>query len=119
MLLTRQRPLTFTVEDSPVGVYTSPNTVDVLTGEILPIAVDFARLLASGQTATVPTSSLTDLTTGAAVTLADQPTVSGTVLTQIVRGAALTAGHNYRLVVGVTAATTTVWQAAVNITCDF
>ena len=46
---------------------------------------------------TSPSTVFLDLTTGTAVILADRPTISGNVISQIVRGTVLTVGHRYRL----------------------
>lgn len=46
---------------------------------------------------TSPSTVFLDLTTGTTVVLADRPTISGNVISQIVRGSVLTAGHSYRL----------------------
>ena len=57
---------------------------------------------------TVPSSTLVDTTTDQTVSLQDAPSVSGNVVTQIVRGSALTANHVYQLIVTYTAAANTV-----------
>ena len=82
---------------------TSPPQIVQTTRETIPWGVDFAARLNPGETASLPTSALVDLSAGQAmVTLIDPPTILGSVVVQIIRGSALIAGHSYRLDTGVT-----------------
>jgi len=73
---------------------TNPAVVKTTSAAVLSIPFDVAALLATGETATLPTAALTDLETGAVTRLT--PTQAGTVLTVVVQR--LTANHDYRLV---------------------
>jgi hypothetical protein len=96
---------------------TIPAAITVLSGETLPISIDFSTLINGGQTPFAPTMSLKDIDTGANIILGTVPVITLNVVTQTVQG--LTAGHRYRLVLGLTAVTGVVWQAGVLITCPF
>lgn len=101
---------------------TVPGSITVLSGETLPLGIDFGLLIVAGQTPSAPTSSLFDITDGSpgtafAAGLSGAPSVSGTIVTQSVHS--LVANHTYRLVLGLTAVAGTVWQAGVTIVCPF
>ena len=102
---------------------TYPGAITVLSGETLPIGIDFTPLIATGQTPTTPTAALYDVTAvvgsgpGTPVTLTGSLTLVGNVVSQSVTG--LVAGHTYRLVLGLTAAAGTIWQAGVILACPF
>ncbi len=99
---------------------TVPSAITVLSGETLPIGIDFSGLITQGQTPTSPTASLFDITSatpGTPVTLTGPLTLVGNVVTQTIT--ALTAGRTYRLILGLTAVAGTVWQAGVTLTCPF
>lgn len=85
-------------------VHVAPAIVEVTSRETVPIAFDAAPLLLVGESVSLPTSVLTDLTTGLAapLSLSGAPVAVASVVTQTVTG--LTAGHDYRLSVGFTAA---------------
>ena len=101
---------------------TVPGSISVLSGEMLPISIDFELLVAAGQTPSAPTASLYDITNGSPGTLAPgslsgAASLVGTIVTQTVT--ALVAGHRYRLMLGLTAAAGVVWQAAVTLECPY
>ena len=96
---------------------TMPAGLEVLSGETVPIRIDFTQIVQTGASA--PTSALHDITTsepGTVITLSPAPTLTGVIVTQSVTG--LTAGHKYRLTLGLTASGN-VWQAGVILTCPF
>ena len=81
---------------------TVPAIVKTTSAAVLSIPFDVAGLLAVGETATVPTATLTDIETGAVTRLT--PTQAGTVLTVVVQR--LAANHDYQLVWGWTVSAT-------------
>ena len=76
-----------------------PPQVSQATVETVPWEFDFTAVVGSGDVVSSPASTMTDMQTGSQVTLAQAPTVSGNLVTQVVPGSGLVAGHNYRLVV--------------------
>ena len=101
---------------------TSPGTLNVSSGETLPIGIDFTLLMTAGQSLSLPTAALYDITTADPGTsfpagLSGSPSAVGNVVTQTITG--LAAGHTYRLVLGATAATGVIWQAGLVIVCPF
>lgn len=97
---------------------TDPAEVTQATAENVPWAVDMTNALPSVGSVSAVTTSLVDLTlNGETVTLADAPVVAGNVVTQIVRGSVLTAGHSYRLQITYTAAANTVLTSLTVIYC--
>lgn len=99
---------------------TVPGTITMLSGETLPIGIDFSLLVTAGQTPTTPTGVLYDITDaspGTVVTQGGALTLSGNVVTKTLSG--LVANRTYRLLLGLTAATGVVWQAGVTIVCPF
>lgn len=97
---------------------TDPAGVTQALAETVPWGIDMTKALTnvSGGTVTSPSSVLTDLTADKTVTLADSPTVSGNIVTQIVRGSVLTLNHTYRLEVTFTAASNTILSTITTIT---
>jgi hypothetical protein len=93
---------------SSPNIFVTPATAVITTLETWPWGFDATNLLAEGDSITSPVSVMVDTNTGAAVTLSDSPTIDGNVITQIVRGSELTAGHSYRLTVTFTASANTV-----------
>ena len=71
------------------------------TLEVLVYTFDFSPYLLFGEVPVSPQSQMVDVTNGGntVVTLPDAPTLSGNVLSQVVRGSSLAAAHNYRLTV--------------------
>jgi len=100
-------------------ILVSPPSFVMQSSEELPLGFDATALLLSGQTVSSPTTVLTDLTTSTTITLANAPTVSGNIVTQVVVGSQLTADHVYRLVVTFTAGTDTTWSMPLQISCPF
>ena len=100
---------------------TVPGTITMLAGETLPLAIDFTLLIAAGQTPSTPTGTLYDITDtdtpGTPVTQGGALSLSGNVVTKSITG--LVAGKRYRLVLGLTAAAGTVWQAGLIVVCPF
>lgn len=81
---------------------TTPAVVKTTSAAVLSIPFDVAGLLAAGETATLPTATLTDLDTGAITRLT--PAQAGTVLTVVVQR--LVKHHDYELVWGWTVSAT-------------
>jgi hypothetical protein len=81
------------------------------TGESWPLSFDFSPAMAPGDTVSLPTYSLVDVTgrsdpgQGTAVTFTATPMISGNVVTIMVSGSSLAAGDEYLLLVGATLAT--------------
>ncbi len=73
---------------------TTPAVVKTTASAVLALPFDVAALLAAGETATLPTATLTDLATNEVT----RPlvTLSGTVMTAIIKQ--LTPNRDYRLV---------------------
>jgi len=87
--------------------------------ETLPLGFDTTNLLGADQSPSNPVTVLTDTTTGDAITLPDAPTITGTVITQIVRGPTqLVVGHKFVLSWTFTAAVDTVWTENTIIFCQ-
>ena len=77
---------------------TDPPSFQMAVTEEWPLGLDFTDDLGPGDAVTEPIeTTLYDTTAGALVTLADSPTIFENTVVQIVRGSALTLGHNYRL----------------------
>ncbi|MGC8489660.1 MAG: hypothetical protein ACP5QO_15780, partial [Clostridia bacterium] len=96
---------------------TTPGEFVMGTAEVLPIGIDVSALLQTGESVSSPSVTATDVGTGLPVTLADAPAVSGTVVTQILRGSEFTAGHAYRIGLVFNAApSVTVWQCGFDLT---
>jgi hypothetical protein len=104
---------------------TVPGSINVLVGETVPVGIDFTLRIATGQTPSVPTSALYDITNISAgqqgtlftAGLSGSPTIVGNLVTQLVTG--LTSGKVYRLVLGCTPSGTTVIKDGLEITCPF
>lgn len=98
-------------------VRVTPGVVYQLSGETLPWTMDFAAAIPSGGALATPTSSLTDIDTGAsyAAGLVGSPTISTTTVVQVVT--ALVVGHTYRLTVYATISGTRIPGAVVLIEC--
>lgn len=99
---------------------TIPSQVTCATSETMPLGFDTSAQLAAiepGLSPTSPVSVLVDDTTDAVVVLADPPTITGDIITQIVRGSVLVAGHRYSLSVTYTAATDTVLTMVLRVWC--
>lgn len=82
----------------PSELWTTPPVVTRATTDDLPVNVDFSGQLASfgSATATTPvTVTLLDQTMGTTVTLTDQPTLSGNVVSQRIRAGVLVASNAY------------------------
>lgn len=76
---------------------TTPSQVDQSTLFDIVWPVDLTPQLSGDEVATSPSSLLMDLGTQQIVTLADDPTIDGNEISQMVRGSVLTATHLYRL----------------------
>lgn len=100
---------------------TIPSTVHMASTDVLPLDCDATALLIGSELVASVTTSLTNLTTKAAVTLSDAPTVDAgaTGATQIVRGSELAAGTSYRLAYVLTLTSGTVLTQGVVLTVDF
>lgn len=81
--------------------YAIPASETQTTRDVYAWRFDFTARVGVDQTLSSPTSVLTDLVTGQAVTLADSPSISTVYVDQVVRGSALVGGHRYRLQVAV------------------
>jgi hypothetical protein len=78
----------------------TPSTVYIATTEKIPYSFDFTANLLGGESLANAGAQMNDETLrGASVTLTDAPSINGNIVVQEVRGAELTAGHVYRLVV--------------------
>lgn len=98
---------------------TTPSSFVMGSGEVLPIGIDVGPLLTSGQAVGSPTILVTDDTTGEAVSLVDLPFVSGTMVTQVIRGSELAVGHAYRVQLTFTAdPSVTVWECRFQLTVE-
>ncbi len=82
-----------------MALFTSPGLVQVSTlDDPITITCDATTLpLATGETVTGVKTSLTELTTGDAVTLSGVPTFTTTSAAQSLYGSVLVAGKSYRL----------------------
>jgi hypothetical protein len=96
---------------------TSPAGITQATTEEIPWGIDMTAALPQGGSVTGPSCTLFDQTTGKSVTLTDNPSVTGNVVTQIIRGSTLAANHVYLLTCTFTAAANTVLSTVTNITC--
>lgn len=104
---------------------TVPGSINVLSGETVPVSIDFALRVTTGQTPTTPTSALWDITginpgqqgTSYSAGMLGSSTVLGSVVTQVVHN--LVPGRVYRLVLGCTPASGTLIQDALEIVCPF
>jgi cellulase/cellobiase CelA1 len=100
-------------------IMVSPPNFEMQTTETLPLGFDATALLSGAQTISAVAVVLTDIATGVAITLANPPSVSGNIISQIVVGSQLVAGHSYRLVVTFTAAASEIWSMPLRITVPF
>lgn len=73
---------------------TVPPEFRMARSERFPLAFDVSN---EGSSPTSPAFVMTDANDGTVVTLDDEPTTNGNVVTQIVNGSALTAEHSYEL----------------------
>jgi hypothetical protein len=96
-------------------VATVPPSRRQLTTDIIPWAVDFTEQLQTGQTVTSPSTKMIDQGTGATITLSDAPSVAGNIVSQVVRGSELTAGHRYWLIFNYVAGVLTTLGAVLEI----
>lgn len=78
-------------------ISTDPAAIHMATTDVLPLEVDMTAQLPAGGSVGTPACTLTDRADGTVVTLADEPVVAGNVVTQPIRGSALTARHVYQL----------------------
>ena len=100
-------------------VLVTPSTFEIQTTETLPLGFDATALLSPGDTISASGSVLTDIATGLAITLAHVPTVYGNIITQVVVGSQLAPGHEYRLVVSFTAAANEIWSMPLIVSVPF
>jgi hypothetical protein len=101
---------------------TKPRSVDVGSGETIPLAIDFTNYLSGVETVNgngSPTAALTDLTDGSSTSgmLSGSPSVASNTVTQIVTG--LTAGHKYRLDVKIFPVSGKTMVASVEVVCPY
>jgi hypothetical protein len=101
---------------------TLPATIEVGSTDALLFTFDPTTYQnATGDTGLrFPTSVLTDTSTtpNSVVTLSDVPSVSGGLITQMLRGSALTVGHTYSLVIGYTGTpSNAVWSMRTTVFC--
>jgi hypothetical protein len=98
---------------------TNPTNLPQSTSDTIPYGVDCTNAIStiSGGSVSSPVTKLFDMTAQQTITLQDSPTLSGNIVTQIVRGSVLTANHQYRLSVQFTAATSTVLTVFLEIDC--
>lgn len=100
---------------------TTPDTFEIARTEVLPLGVDMAALLASGESVSAPSATLTDLATGLDVTatgLMGNPSVAGTVVTTTITGALMVKDRTYRLAVNFVAGGKH-WSTETFILCVF
>lgn len=96
----------------------NPPKLDQGAAEDITYGIDCTALVSGVETVTVPVVTLTGPL--GAVTLADAPVVSGTVVLQRIRAAVLTAGDLYRLTTLITpSGTTNVLAVITAINCPF
>ena len=94
------------------GPATTPATFTMSVTETLAFPIDMSAYLSSGQSVASPTATLVRLDTNVAVTLSDNPSTSGNVVTQIIRGSELVANERFRLTVNFTASpSSNIWAA--------
>lgn len=74
---------------------TTPATYEMADTEAWTLTQDMAPQLGTGQSVSNPTATLTNLSTGATVTLPDPPTVSGTQVDLYIPGSLLATGNTY------------------------
>ena len=99
-------------------ISTVPPLFVMATTEELPFGFDTTNLLGLGQTPSAPSSVLVDVNTGLTIALTgDAPSVVGNVVTQIVDGALLIAGHSFTLSVTFTVSADTTWTMVLTINC--
>lgn len=104
---------------------TVPGSVNVLSGETLPVSIDFTLRVAAGQTPSAPTSALWDITainpgqqgTSYPAGLDGAPTIDGNIVSQVITD--LVVGQVYRLVLGCTPVSGTIIQDGLEIVCPF
>jgi hypothetical protein len=96
---------------------TVPPGQTMATTEVRSFGIDMTNLLASIPNSSISgvSTALQDVTIDLPVALVDVPTVFGNVVTQPVRGSALTVGHNYELRVTFTAAPLSVLTVVLEI----
>ena len=101
---------------------TNPAGVTQATTETITWSVDMTNAISliAGASVSSPTSTLTNLTTGTAVSLGSGPAATGNVVTQKIVGSTLTPFDVYRLVITFVAnASAFVLSVAVLITVPF
>jgi hypothetical protein len=100
-------------------IVTVPPSNNQLTTETIPWAIDLTNAIGGGSLQPSPSCTLTDITQSRAVDvpLEDAATVAGKVVTQIVRGSVLAAGHIYRLVLTFGAGGVTVQSVVMVLNC--
>lgn len=98
---------------------TVPPTKQQATTETIPWDVDMTPNLAPDTEPTDVACTFTDFTPAVPqdITLEDEPTVDGMIVTQVIRGSYLTAGHSYQLLVTYNAGGSTVLSSILTITC--
>lgn len=96
---------------------TKPGSYVMATTDIKPLGFDTSDDLAEGQTPSAPVTSMVD-EDGAAIVLVDAPTISGNVITQIVRGSVMEADTRYFLTVQFTAGTDDETTSVLRIYCQ-
>lgn len=98
-----------------VTPFAYPASYEMSITESLGLPFDVSGYLGTGQSPASPTSSMVDMGTGDTVDLGD-PTVVAKVITQIVDGSDLDAGHEYLLIVNFTASpSSNVWAVELRI----
>jgi hypothetical protein len=87
------------------------------TQEISPLALDMGPLLQEGQTLVSAACTLTDTSVGSGlvIDLGTDATIDSDIVTQVVHGDLLTAGHVYLLAWIVTISSGTVWEQVTTI----
>jgi len=101
------------------SVDVTPASFSMLTTETLPLAFDASTLLADGESVSDVSVTLVSLGDASTVDLADDPSVAGNVITQVVDGSQLSPDQRYRLAVTFQAATDKVWTLPLVITVPF
>jgi hypothetical protein len=82
----------------PTSYSTRPSIIQQSTLETIAWSVDVsAEVTQSSGPPSTPSSAMLDKFNGLGVALSDAPTLNGNLVSQIVRGSALTPGHSYRL----------------------
>src|SRR4051794_28433340 len=105
-------------------LFTTPDTLEIGSAEVYPLAVDFTALLTGSERTDAPTATLVDLADGTAyaagILSSPAPVSDGAHLVNLVL-TSLQAGHRYRLTVTCTptASSHKTVEAAVTIICPF